>query len=93
MNTPHRREPGQNSRATHDRVYALTDPQVRQAAIPVIAEGAEAVVAKARWGEAHARLEHLKGQLGATVWTSALAQVTDTDRELIALLLDGDLDQ
>jgi hypothetical protein len=45
------------------------------------------------WGEAHARLEHLKGRLGAAVWTRALAQVTDTDRELIALLLNGDLDQ
>ncbi|MFD3580847.1 hypothetical protein [Streptomyces sp. NPDC058683] len=177
VNTLHRRELGQNSQATHDRVYALTDPQVRQAAIPVIAEAAEAVVAKAReamfaaelrqradpadrptatadchdydnspypgpdggcgasflmclgcanarvhpahhsrlahlhhalenlrtvmdagqwqagWGDAHARLEHLKGRLGAAVWTSALTQVTDTDRELIALLLNGDLDQ
>ncbi|QUW78557.1 hypothetical protein SMIR_04945 [Streptomyces mirabilis] len=177
VNTLHRREPGQNSRATHDRVYALTDPQVRRAAIPVIAEAAEAVVAKARetvfaaelrqradpadqptatadchdydnspypgpdggceasflmclactnarihpahhsrlahlhhaldnlrtvmdpsrwqsdWGDAHARLEHLKGLLGAAVWTRALAEVTDTDRDLIALLLNGDLDQ
>ncbi|MEU2911930.1 hypothetical protein ACFYM3_13525 [Streptomyces massasporeus] len=32
VNTLHRREPGQNSQATHDHVYALTDPQVRQAA-------------------------------------------------------------
>ena len=50
MNTLHRREPGQNSEATHDRVHALADLQVRQAAIPVIADAAEAVVAKAREG-------------------------------------------
>ncbi|MFH9075694.1 hypothetical protein [Streptomyces alboflavus] len=176
VNTLHRREPGQNSQATHDRVYALADPQVRQAAIPVIAEAAEAVVATARatvfaaelrteadpgdqstvtadchdvanspypgpgggcsasflmclacpnarihpahysrlahlhhalgnlrtalepgewqrqWEEGHTRLEHLKGQLGAAVWTRALTDVSDTDRHLIALLLNGDLD-
>ncbi|MFD9432009.1 hypothetical protein [Streptomyces sp. NPDC060002] len=35
---------------------------------------------------------YLKGQLGAAVWIRALANVTDTDpRELIALLLNGDL--
>lgn len=176
VNTLHRRAPGQNSQATHDRVYTVTDPQVRQAAIPVIAEAAEAVVIQAhatvlgaelrerddpadqptatadchdyensphpspgggcsasflmclacpnarihpahhsrlahlhhaldnlrtaiepgqwhrQWEEGHARLEHLKGQLGTAVWTRALADVTDTDRELIALLLNGDLD-
>lgn len=176
VNTLHRRAPGQNSQATHDRVHALTDPQVRQAAIPVIAEAAEEVVAKAdaavfaaelreeadpadrptatadcrdygnspypgpgggcsasflmclacpnarihpahhsrlahlhhaldnlrtalepgqwhsQWEDGHARLEHLKVQLGAAAWTRALADVTDTDRELIALLLNGDLD-
>ncbi|MEU2466796.1 hypothetical protein ABZ580_21575 [Streptomyces sp. NPDC012486] len=175
VNTLHRRAPGQNSQATHDRVYALTDPQVQHAAIPVIAEAAEAVVAKAhaavfaaelregadpadqptatadchdydnspypglgggcsasflmclacpnarihpahhsrlahlhhaldnlrtsldpgqwqrQWEDGHARLEHLKGQLGAAVWTRALADVSDTDRELVALLLNGDL--
>ncbi|MER6714592.1 hypothetical protein [Streptomyces sp. NPDC000877] len=47
VNTLHRRAPGQNSQATHDRVYTLTDPQVRQRAIPVIAEAAEAVVTQA----------------------------------------------
>lgn len=177
VNTLHRREPGQNSQATHDHVYVLTNPQVRQAAVPVIAAAAEAVVSKARdmmfaaelrdradpvdqptatadchdyshspypgpeggcgasflmclactnarihpahhsrlahlhhaldnlrtamdpgrwqsnWGEAHGRLEHLKGLLGAAVWTRALTEVTDTDRDLIALLLNGDLDQ
>lgn len=176
VNTLHRRAPGQNSQATHDRVYTLTDPQVRQDAIPVIAEAAEAVVTQARatvlaaelreradpadqptatadchdydnspypgpgggcgasflmclacpnarihpahhsrlahlhhalgnlrtaldlgqwdrqWEDGHARLEHLKAQLGTAVWTRALADVTDTDRELIALLLNGDLD-
>ncbi|MFG3151432.1 hypothetical protein ACGF7W_05220 [Streptomyces sp. NPDC048219] len=176
VNTLRRRAPGQNSQATHDRVYTLTDPQVRQSAVPVIAEAAETVVASARatvfsaglreeadpadqptatvdchdydnspypdpgggcsasfamclacpnarvhpahhsrlahlhhalanlrtalepgewqrqWEEGHARLEHLKGQLGTAVWTRALADVTDTDRELIALLLNGDLD-
>jgi hypothetical protein len=45
------------------------------------------------WGDGHARLGHLKGLLGAAVWARALADVTDTDRELIALLLNGDLDQ
>ncbi|MEU6904260.1 hypothetical protein ABZ935_02680 [Streptomyces coeruleorubidus] len=176
VNTLHRRAPGQNGQATHDRVYALTDPQVRRSAIPVIAEAAEAVVTKAhatvlaaelregadpadqptatadchdydsspypgpgggcvasflmclacpnarihpahhsrlahlhhaldnlrtaldpgqwhrQWEDGHARLEHLKGQLGTAVWTRALADVTDTERELIALLLNGDLD-
>ncbi|MEU1040946.1 hypothetical protein [Streptomyces sp. NPDC005907] len=176
VNTLHRRAPGQNSQATHDRVYALADPQVRQDAIPVIAEAAEAVVTRAhatvlaaelrenadpadqptattdchdydnspypgtgggcgasflmclacpnarihpahhsrlahlhhaldnlrtaldpgqwhrQWENGHARLEHLKGQLGTAVWTRALADVTDTDRDLIALLLNGDLD-
>ncbi|MEU0248364.1 hypothetical protein ABZ192_29375 [Streptomyces sp. NPDC006235] len=176
VNTLHRRAPGQNSQATHDRVYALTDPQVRQRAVPVIAEAAEAVVTQAhatvlaaelregadpgdqptatadchdydnspyprpgggcgasflmclacpnarihpahhsrlaylhhalgnlrtaldpgqwhrQWEDGHARLEHLKGQLGTAVWTRALADVTDTDRALIALLLNGDLD-
>ncbi|RSS26089.1 hypothetical protein EF914_04445 [Streptomyces sp. WAC05458] len=176
VNSLHRRAPGQNSQATHDRVYTLTDLQVRQRAIPVIAEAAEAVVTRAhatvlaaelregadpadqptvtadchdydnspypgpgggcgasflmclacpnarihpahhsrlahlhhaldnlrtvldsgqwqsQWQKGHARLEHLKSQLGTAVWTRALADVTDTDRELIALLLNGDLD-
>ncbi|RBM18629.1 hypothetical protein DI005_18195 [Prauserella sp. PE36] len=46
----------------------------------------------ADWGETHARLDDLKTKLGATVWTRAKAQVTDTDRELIDLMLTGDLD-
>jgi hypothetical protein len=44
-----------------------------------------------QWEDGHARLDHLKGQLGTAVWTRALADVTDTDRDLIALLLNGDL--
>ncbi|MFK0022708.1 hypothetical protein [Streptomyces sp. NPDC090798] len=39
MNTLHRREPGQNSQATHDRVYALSDLQVREAAAQTRARG------------------------------------------------------
>ncbi|MFE2936959.1 hypothetical protein [Streptomyces sp. NPDC059278] len=175
VNTLRRRAPGQNSQATHDRVYTLADPQVRHAAIPVIAQAADAVVAKAhatvfaaelrekadpvdqptatadchdydhsphpgpgggcsasflmclacpnarihpahhsrlahlhhaldnlrtaiepalwhsQWEDGHARLEHLKGQLGAAVWSRALADVSDTDRALIVLMLNGDL--
>ncbi|WP_258040103.1 hypothetical protein [Streptomyces sp. SM1] len=44
------------------------------------------------WGDAHARLEHLKRLLGAD-WDKALTQVTAGDRELIDYLLNGDLDQ
>ncbi|MBT1183929.1 hypothetical protein HET69_07845 [Streptomyces sp. CJ_13] len=40
VNVLYRREPGQNSQDTHDSVYVLPEPQVRQAAVPVIAEGA-----------------------------------------------------
>ncbi|MEU7415080.1 MULTISPECIES: hypothetical protein [Streptomyces] len=40
VNVLHRRESGQNSQDTHDRVYVIPEPQAQQAAIPVIAEGA-----------------------------------------------------
>ncbi|MFF0408029.1 hypothetical protein [[Kitasatospora] papulosa] len=40
VNVLYRREPGQNSQDTHDRVYVLPEPQVQEAAIPVIADGA-----------------------------------------------------
>ncbi|GGW17204.1 hypothetical protein ACIQJ8_33315 [Streptomyces globisporus] len=40
VNVLHRREPGQNTQDTHDRVYVLSEPQVREAAVPVIADGA-----------------------------------------------------
>jgi hypothetical protein len=36
-----RREPGQHSQETHDRVYVLTDDRVRAGAVEVIAAGAE----------------------------------------------------
>ncbi|ATW50849.1 hypothetical protein [Streptomyces peucetius] len=43
------------------------------------------------WGDAHDRLEDLRGHVGDGGWTHALARVTATDRELIDLLLTGDL--
>ncbi len=43
------------------------------------------------WGDTHARLEDLKTKLGDAVWTRAKAQVTDAERELIDLMLTGDL--
>ncbi|MFE2711948.1 hypothetical protein ACFXKI_08120 [Streptomyces mirabilis] len=48
VNVIDRREPGQNSRDTHDSVYALVDPQVQRNAVPVIAAGAEAAAERAR---------------------------------------------
>ncbi|MEU3344221.1 hypothetical protein ABZ723_04295 [Streptomyces sp. NPDC006700] len=48
VNVIHRRGPAQNSQDTHDSVYVLPDPQAHQAAIPVIAAGAEAAVESAR---------------------------------------------
>ncbi|MER7848369.1 hypothetical protein ABTZ03_31035 [Kitasatospora sp. NPDC096077] len=43
-----RRERAQHSQATHDRVYVLPDPQVQEAAVPVIAAGAHEALAHAR---------------------------------------------
>jgi hypothetical protein len=43
------------------------------------------------WGDTHARLEDLKTKLGDAVWTRAKAEVTDAERELIDLMLTGDL--
>jgi hypothetical protein len=43
------------------------------------------------WGDAHARLEHLRRELGDTRWQHARAQVTARDREMIGHLLSGDL--
>ncbi|MFJ5548622.1 hypothetical protein [Streptomyces sp. NPDC093225] len=40
VNVLHRREAGQNTQDTHDRVYVLSEPQAREAAVPVIADGA-----------------------------------------------------
>ncbi|MER8066966.1 hypothetical protein ABTZ59_01420 [Streptomyces sp. NPDC094034] len=47
-NVVHRREPGQNSQDTHDSVYVIPEPQAQQAAIPVIAAGAEDALESAR---------------------------------------------
>ncbi|TLS46238.1 hypothetical protein FE633_09850 [Streptomyces montanus] len=43
-----RREPGQNSQATHDRDYVLVDQRVQQEAADIIAAGAEDAAARAR---------------------------------------------
>lgn len=43
-----RREPGQHSQETHDRVYVLTDGRVRARAVEVIAAGAEDAADRAR---------------------------------------------
>ncbi|MCX4789697.1 hypothetical protein OG369_39870 [Streptomyces sp. NBC_01221] len=43
-----RREPAQHSQETHDRVYVLPDKNVQEAAVPVIADGAEEAVEAAR---------------------------------------------
>ncbi|MET9766707.1 hypothetical protein [Streptomyces sp. NPDC006415] len=40
MNVLYRRVPGQNSQDTHDCVDVLPEPQVQEATIPVIADGA-----------------------------------------------------
>lgn len=47
-NVLHRREAGQNSQDTHDRVYVMNEPQAQQAAIPVIAQGATDALEAAR---------------------------------------------
>ncbi|GAA2402831.1 hypothetical protein [Streptomyces coeruleofuscus] len=43
-----RREPGQNSQATHDRDYVLVDQRVRHEAADIIAAGAEDAAERAR---------------------------------------------
>lgn len=48
VNALDRREPGQNSRDTHDRHYVLVDKRVQADAVPVIAAGAESAAAMAR---------------------------------------------
>ncbi|MEU5050124.1 hypothetical protein [Streptomyces sp. NPDC021096] len=47
-NVVYRREPGQNSQDTHDSVYVVPEPQARQAAIPVIVDGATDALQAAR---------------------------------------------
>ncbi|MFC8829470.1 hypothetical protein ACFT9I_29470 [Streptomyces sp. NPDC057137] len=56
VNALHRREPGQNSQDTHDSVYVLPEPQVQEAAIPVIAEGISEALDHARNTVLRARL-------------------------------------
>ncbi|MFC0848399.1 hypothetical protein ACFH04_32530 [Streptomyces noboritoensis] len=48
VNVVHRREPGQNTQDTHDRVYVLPEPQVQEAAGEVIADGVTDAVEAAR---------------------------------------------
>jgi hypothetical protein len=48
VNAVEHREPAGHGQSTHDRQYALPDQQVQAAAVPVIADGAEAAVARAR---------------------------------------------
>ncbi|MES9587552.1 hypothetical protein ABWK57_01425 [Streptomyces sp. NPDC094045] len=48
VNVVHRREPGQNTQDTHDRVYVLPEPQAQEAAGQVIADGVTAAVEAAR---------------------------------------------
>ncbi|MEU9444343.1 hypothetical protein AB0D42_26325 [Streptomyces sp. NPDC048304] len=56
VNVLHRREPGQNSQDTHDGVYVLPEPQVRQAAIPVIVDALNEMVDHARRAVPRAQL-------------------------------------
>ncbi|WP_405897693.1 hypothetical protein OG242_09275 [Streptomyces sp. NBC_00727] len=48
VNVLHRREPGQNTQDTHDRVYVMNEPQAQEAAAPVIADGVTAALEAAR---------------------------------------------
>ncbi|TYR65141.1 hypothetical protein [Streptomyces parvus] len=56
VNALHRREPGQNSQETHDSVYVLPEPQVQEASVPIIAEGAESALAHAQQAVLRAQL-------------------------------------
>ncbi|MFE9501288.1 hypothetical protein ACFYO6_02055 [Streptomyces anthocyanicus] len=56
VNVVHRREPGQNTQDTHDRVYVLPEPQVQEAAGEVIADGVSDAVEAARRTVLQARL-------------------------------------
>jgi hypothetical protein len=44
-----------------------------------------------RWRDDLLRVEDLRNKVGSTVWTAALDRVTDADRTLISLLLEGHL--
>lgn len=69
VNVLHRREPGQNSQDTHDAVYVLPEPQVQQASVPIIAEGAESALA-------HAQHTVLRAQLADTAHPDSLQTPT-----------------
>ncbi|MFF2408977.1 hypothetical protein [Streptomyces sp. NPDC058092] len=56
VNVVHRREPGQNTQDTHDRVYVLPEPQARQAAVEVIVDGVNDAVEAARRSMLRAQL-------------------------------------
>uniref|UniRef100_A0AAU2VBY3 Core-binding (CB) domain-containing protein n=1 Tax=Streptomyces sp. NBC_00003 TaxID=2903608 RepID=A0AAU2VBY3_9ACTN len=45
----------------------------------------------ARWRSHLLRLEDLERKIGPTAWKGALARVTERDRTVVALLLEGDL--
>lgn len=49
------------------------------------------VVWESSWGDAHARLEHLRREVGEGRWSQAERQVSDRDRAVIHRLLNGDL--
>ncbi|MFD8440474.1 hypothetical protein ACFV2I_36160 [Streptomyces microflavus] len=77
VNVLYRREPGQNSQDTHDRVYVLAEPQVQQAAIPVIADGAVDAWQSARRTVFQARItqqphgEHQSATCGCVDYTNS----------------------
>ncbi|MFD7096739.1 hypothetical protein [Streptomyces xanthophaeus] len=62
VNVLHRREAGQNTQDTHDRVYVLSEPQAREAAAPVIADGALGALDAARRTVLSARLTGQAGE-------------------------------
>ncbi|MCX5336801.1 hypothetical protein [Streptomyces sp. NBC_00140] len=43
------------------------------------------------WSDAHARLEDLRGKVGAGAWGRARGRITTADREIVDDLLSGDL--
>ncbi|WP_326615313.1 hypothetical protein OG949_41165 (plasmid) [Streptomyces scopuliridis] len=43
------------------------------------------------WSDAHARLDDLRGKVGAGVWDRARGRITAADREIVDDLLSGDL--
>jgi hypothetical protein len=72
--------PGHHPRLAHlhQRLHAL------RSALPDAAFNA-------RWREHLLRLEDLRDKIGPAAWSAALARVSDTDRSLTDLLLEGSL--